>query len=232
MAVEILAPRAPRRRARSAVASDGIPLSMRGAAGAGPTRFSFLDRQVLSILAEPVRKDLHLTDSELGLLTGFAFALFYTLFGVPIAWLADRSHRVRIVALACATWEPVLRGGRAGAQLRPARGGPARRRHRRGGGYDAPPTRSSPITSLPSGGGAALALYSLRRAGGPGGGDRRWGRAWRCTTAGAWPFFAMGPAGAAGRAADRDGGARARARRPGSRRRRLAGDQGRAPSAR
>ena len=73
--------------------------------------FSFLDRQLMSILAEPVRKDLHLTDSELGLLTGSAFALFYTVFGVPIAWMADRMHRVRIVALACATWSLFSAGG-------------------------------------------------------------------------------------------------------------------------
>ena len=51
-----------------------------------------------------MKRDLHLSDSEIGLLTGFAFALFYTLFGLPIAWVADRSHRVRVVALACAVW--------------------------------------------------------------------------------------------------------------------------------
>ncbi|MGC1303025.1 MAG: MFS transporter [Caulobacteraceae bacterium] len=66
--------------------------------------FNFLDRQILALLAEPVRNELHLSDAQIGLLTGFAFALFYTVFGVPIAWFADRSHRVRIVALACAVW--------------------------------------------------------------------------------------------------------------------------------
>ena len=70
----------------------------------GVYTLSFLDRQLLSILAEPVKVELGLSDTQLGLLTGFMFALFYTLFGVPVAWLADRSHRVRIVAAACALW--------------------------------------------------------------------------------------------------------------------------------
>lgn len=90
------------------------PPSAAGAAGpnryfvivmlAGVYTLSFLDRQLLSILAEPVKAELGLSDTQLGLLTGFMFALFYTLFGVPVAWLADRSSRVRIVAAACALW--------------------------------------------------------------------------------------------------------------------------------
>ena len=66
--------------------------------------FNFLDRQILSLLAEPVRRELHLSDTQIGLLTGFAFALFYTVCGLPIAWFADRSHRVRIIAAACTCW--------------------------------------------------------------------------------------------------------------------------------
>ncbi|MBV8681725.1 MAG: MFS transporter [Caulobacteraceae bacterium] len=65
---------------------------------------NFLDRQFLSVLAEPVKRDLHLTDTQLGLLTGLMFALFYTAFGIPVAVLADRSNRVRIVAAACTLW--------------------------------------------------------------------------------------------------------------------------------
>jgi MFS family permease len=65
---------------------------------------NFLDRQFLSVLAEPVKRDLHLTDTQLGLLTGLMFALFYTAFGIPVAALADRSHRVRIIAVACSLW--------------------------------------------------------------------------------------------------------------------------------
>src|SRR3954467_14682381 len=66
--------------------------------------FNFLDRQFLSILAEPVKHSLLLTDTQLGLLTGLMFALFYTLFGIPVAALADRYNRVRIVAIACGLW--------------------------------------------------------------------------------------------------------------------------------
>lgn len=66
--------------------------------------FNYMDRQLLSILAEPIRTELQLTDLQLGALTGLAFALFYTTFGIPIAWLADRYNRVRIVAAACTVW--------------------------------------------------------------------------------------------------------------------------------
>jgi len=66
--------------------------------------FNFLDRQFLSILAEPVKRALVLTDTQLGMLTGLMFALFYTLFGIPVSALADRYNRVRIVAIACGLW--------------------------------------------------------------------------------------------------------------------------------
>ncbi len=66
--------------------------------------FSYIDRQLLLILAEPIKKELGLSDTQIGLLGGFSFALLYTVAGLPIAWLADRSNRVRIVAAACALW--------------------------------------------------------------------------------------------------------------------------------
>jgi predicted MFS family arabinose efflux permease len=66
--------------------------------------FNFLDRQFLSILAEPVKHELLLSDTQLGMLTGLMFALFYTMFGIPVAALADRYNRVRIVAIACGLW--------------------------------------------------------------------------------------------------------------------------------
>ena len=65
---------------------------------------NFLDRQILAILAEPIKRDLDLSDTQIGVLTGLAFALFYTTLGVPLAWLADRTNRVRVVALSCALW--------------------------------------------------------------------------------------------------------------------------------
>lgn len=65
---------------------------------------NFLDRQIVSILAEPIRTDLGLTDTQLGMLSGIVFALFYTGFGIPIGWLADRANRVWIISGACALW--------------------------------------------------------------------------------------------------------------------------------
>lgn len=63
-----------------------------------------VDRQLISVLAEPIKQELGLSDSQLGLLSGFVFAVFYTFFGIPIAWLSDRSHRVRLIAISCALW--------------------------------------------------------------------------------------------------------------------------------
>ncbi|MCR5879719.1 MFS transporter [Phenylobacterium sp. J367] len=66
--------------------------------------FNFLDRQILGILAGPIKKDLGLTDSQLGLMGGLAFALFYTGLGIPIAWWADRGNRTWIMTGALALW--------------------------------------------------------------------------------------------------------------------------------
>lgn len=68
--------------------------------------FNFLDRQIVNILAEPIKADLGLTDTELGLLAGPAFAVFYALLGIPIARYADKdgTNRVRLIALALAIW--------------------------------------------------------------------------------------------------------------------------------
>jgi MFS family permease len=65
---------------------------------------NFMDRQIMSILQEPIRAEFGLSDMQLGLLTGLAFVLFYTGFGIPVAWLADRFRRVPIVAVACGIW--------------------------------------------------------------------------------------------------------------------------------
>jgi MFS family permease len=66
--------------------------------------FNFIDRIMLGILVPPIKLELHLTDSELGLLGGTAFALFYTALGIPIGWLADRVNRVWIIAAALTLW--------------------------------------------------------------------------------------------------------------------------------
>jgi MFS family permease len=65
---------------------------------------SYLDRYVLSVLIEPIKADLHLSDTQLGLLGGLAFALLYTLAGIPIARLADRGNRRSIIALGLTAW--------------------------------------------------------------------------------------------------------------------------------
>jgi len=66
--------------------------------------FNFIDRQILSILIEPIKKDLGLSDTQIGLLTGFAFAAFYATLGMPIARFADRNNRRNLIALALTVW--------------------------------------------------------------------------------------------------------------------------------
>ena len=65
---------------------------------------NFLDRQVIATLGPSIQHDLHLTNTQLGNLGGLYFALFYTFWGIPLAWMADRGNRVRIVAFACTAW--------------------------------------------------------------------------------------------------------------------------------
>ena len=65
---------------------------------------NFIDRQILSILAEDIKRDLHLTDAELGFLYGTAFAVFYALFGIPLGRLADNWVRTRLLSIGLAVW--------------------------------------------------------------------------------------------------------------------------------
>ena len=66
--------------------------------------FNFIDRQIVGILAPFIQADLDLTNTQLGLLIGLAFAVLYTTVAIPIAWLADRYSRVNILSIALATW--------------------------------------------------------------------------------------------------------------------------------
>ena len=66
--------------------------------------FNFLDRQIMGIVAPAVQADLGLSDSQLGILGGFAFAVLYTTLGIPFARLSDRYNRVTIISLALAGW--------------------------------------------------------------------------------------------------------------------------------
>ena len=66
--------------------------------------FNFIDRQILSILLESIKNDLNLSDTSLGMLTGFAFALFYATLGIPIAKYADYGNRRNLISLAIGVW--------------------------------------------------------------------------------------------------------------------------------
>ncbi len=66
--------------------------------------FNSMDRFVLSVLIEPIRLELGLSDTQMGLLSGLAFSLFFATFGIPLARLADRGHRVRLLATTVALW--------------------------------------------------------------------------------------------------------------------------------
>lgn len=66
--------------------------------------FNFIDRQILVILQESIKQDMGLSDSQLGLMTGFTFAIFYVSAGIPIARLADKSNRRNIISWSIAIW--------------------------------------------------------------------------------------------------------------------------------
>ncbi|MEO0320634.1 MAG: MFS transporter, partial [Pseudomonadota bacterium] len=70
----------------------------------GVYTFNFLDRQIMGILAPAIKGEFGLSDTQLGLLSGIAFAILYTTLGIPIARLADRHNRVTIIALSLAVW--------------------------------------------------------------------------------------------------------------------------------
>ena len=100
--------------------TDAAPSNAPAAPGAAPyskayTRYAmwlllgiytvnFIDRQIIQILAEPIKQELKLADWELGLLSGLAFAVLYSFLGVPIARLAEHRSRPRIISVAAATW--------------------------------------------------------------------------------------------------------------------------------
>ncbi|RZT52904.1 sugar phosphate permease [Sphingomonas sp. BK036] len=66
--------------------------------------FNFVDRQILGILAPTIKTDLALTDTQLGLLGGLAFALLYSTLAIPLAWLADRTSRTWVITISLAVW--------------------------------------------------------------------------------------------------------------------------------
>jgi predicted MFS family arabinose efflux permease len=77
---------------------------------------NYYDRNLISILVEPMKRDLHLSDSDIGLLTGIGFALMYSLVAIPMARIADRHGRVRVLAASLAAWSfMTVLSGRAGS---------------------------------------------------------------------------------------------------------------------
>jgi predicted MFS family arabinose efflux permease len=69
--------------------------------------FNSMDRIIFSVLMEPIRLDLGLSDTSMGLLSGLAFTVFFAVFGIPLARLADRSHRIRLLSAVLALWSVV-----------------------------------------------------------------------------------------------------------------------------
>ncbi len=90
--------------------------------------FNFIDRQIVSILAESIKADLKLDDAQIGFLYGTAFAIFYSLFGIPLGRLADSWYRGRLMAIGLALWSSMTALVRPCPELRDAR-----RRARRSG---------------------------------------------------------------------------------------------------
>jgi predicted MFS family arabinose efflux permease len=65
---------------------------------------NFLSRQLPGILAKPIQDSLHISDGQLGRIGGLYFALFYCLISIPVGWLADKTNRSKVLAIACAIW--------------------------------------------------------------------------------------------------------------------------------
>ena len=98
--------------------------------------FNFLDRQLMSILTEPIRKEMGLSDRQMGLLGGIYFAGFYTILGVIVGFFADKTSRVRILAIGSFLWSfftsmcgfsstyPMLMASRMGVGVGEAAGAP------------------------------------------------------------------------------------------------------------
>ena len=72
--------------------------------------FSYIDRQVLSLLVQPIKQSMGLSDTQIGLLQGFAFGVFYALAGVPIAWLIDSGKRTRVAWICVGLWSLATMG--------------------------------------------------------------------------------------------------------------------------
>lgn len=97
--------------------SNALPTSPKASIWPSPLRASvsvfvlmaayaiaFVDRQIITLLVEPISQDLGITDTEFSLLSGLAFTLFYTFMGIPLAWAADRWSRRNLIMLGIGVW--------------------------------------------------------------------------------------------------------------------------------
>ena len=66
--------------------------------------FAYVDRAILTVLVEPIQRDLHINDTQIALLHGFAFVIFYVTLGVPLGFVADRTNRKRLIVGSIAVW--------------------------------------------------------------------------------------------------------------------------------
>ncbi len=71
---------------------------------------SFVDRQIMSLLVKPIRAAMEISDFQVGLLMGLAFAVFYTFFGIPLGWLVDRYNRLVIIGVGLVMWSFMTMG--------------------------------------------------------------------------------------------------------------------------
>jgi len=74
---------------------------------------NIIDRHIINILVEPIQADLGITDTQIGFITGLAFAFFYTVMGIPLALMADRWHRTRLICLCSTLWSLMTAAGGA-----------------------------------------------------------------------------------------------------------------------
>ncbi|MBT6960110.1 MAG: MFS transporter, partial [Rhodospirillaceae bacterium] len=65
---------------------------------------SFIDRQIMALMVEPIRRDLDISDTQISLLLGLAFAIFYTVLGIPLGRLADTYNRRKIIIVGVVVW--------------------------------------------------------------------------------------------------------------------------------
>ena len=70
--------------------------------------FNFTDRNVLGLLMQAIKTDLNLSDTQMGFLSGIAFALFYSTLGIPIARWADRGNRISIISITVGLWSSMV----------------------------------------------------------------------------------------------------------------------------